>query len=136
MMGERFQQRGERLDRVVSSPAKRARTTAELFTAVAGMHPGDIVIESDLYFLGSTSIETVIHAQPAEAQSLMLVFHNPDITHFANSIAYEFHVDNVPTCGLISLECAIDDWSAWSRDTTAFDYYDFPKNDSGAVLRA
>lgn len=135
MMGERLQQRGERLDRVLSSPALRARTTAELFCGAAGFAAGDIAIEPDLYFLGSGSIEAVIRAQAAGARALMLVFHNPDITHFANSIDYEFHVDNVPTCGLISLHCAIDRWSDWSRETSRVDYFDYPKNESGEVLR-
>jgi phosphohistidine phosphatase len=135
MMGERFRERGETLDAVLSSPAKRAQTTAELFIRACGYAGPGIVTEADLYFLGSGSIESVIRAQSGDAQALMLVFHNPDITHFVNSIDYDFHVDNLPTCGLIRLACAIDNWTDWSRDTTNFEYYDFPKNDSGEVLR-
>ena len=101
-MGERFRERGESLDRIVSSPALRARTTAELFAQNSGCAQAPIVIEPDLYFLGGGAIEEVILRQDDMLQSLMLVFHNPDITHFANSVDYGFHVDNVPTCGLIS----------------------------------
>ena len=36
MMGERFNSRGESLDRVVSSPAVRAHTTAGLFAEACG----------------------------------------------------------------------------------------------------
>ena len=136
MMGERFAGRGEQLDHIVSSPALRAHSTAKLFAGACGFASDAIDIESDLYFLGSGSIEAVILAQDDRLERLMLVFHNPDITQFANSLDYEFHVDNMPTCGLVKLSCDIARWSDWSRDNTRFDYFDFPKNDSGGVLGA
>jgi phosphohistidine phosphatase len=136
MMGERFAGRGEQLDHIVSSPALRALSTAELFAEACGLAGDQIDTNSDLYFLGSGSIEATILAQDDQVERLMLVFHNPDITEFVNSIDYAFHVDNMPTCGLVKLSCDIESWSNWSRDNTRFDYFDFPKNDSGAVLGA
>ena len=136
MMGERFAARGEQLDHIISSPALRAHRTAELFAAACGFASDAIEIESDLYFLGSGSIEAVILAQDDRLERLMLVFHNPDITQFVNSIDYAFHVDNIPTCGLVKLSCDIARWSNWSRDNARFDYFDFPKNVSGDVLVA
>jgi phosphohistidine phosphatase len=135
MMGLRFQERGESLDHIAASTATRAHSTAELFAQQCGYKANSIEVEPDLYFLGSGSVEEVILRQDDRLQALMLVFHNPDITGFVNSIDYDFHVDNVPTCGLIKLNCDIAQWRDWSRDNTAFDYFDFPKNDSGEVLR-
>lgn len=136
VMGERFRARGEFLDCVVSSPARRARDTAELFAGACGFDSAEIAVEPELYFLGSDSIDAVIRARDDRVQALMLVFHNPDITEFANSIDYAFRVDNVPTCGLLRLHCDIDQWDDWSRQRARVDYFDFPKNDSGEVLRA
>ena len=135
MMGERFHSRGEHLDRVISSPAVRAHTTAQLFCEACGFQAQDIETESDLYFLGSGSIEEVILNQDDERQALMLVFHNPDITYFANSFDVGFRIDNVPTSGLLRLDCDIAQWSNWSRENTAFEYFDYPKNLSGDVIR-
>ena len=134
MMGERFNSRGESLDRVISSPAVRAHTTAQLFCEACGFPPQDIELESDLYFLGSGSIEDVILNQDDQLRALMLVFHNPDITYFANSFDDEVRIDNVPTSGLIKLTCDIAQWRDWSRANTAFEYFDYPKNLSGAVV--
>jgi len=134
-MGERFAARGETLERVVSSPALRALTTAQLFSEACGFAAEDIALESDLYFLGSGSIEALILEQDDRFDCLMLVFHNPDITYFANAIDDEVRIDNVPTCGLIRLVCNIEQWGDWSPATTAFDYFDFPKNPSPEVLR-
>jgi phosphohistidine phosphatase len=135
MMGERFNSRGENLDRIISSPALRACTTAQMFAESAGLLPEDVVLEPDLYFLGSGSLEEVILSQDDQLQSIMLVFHNPDITHFVNSIDYQVSIDNVPTSGLIKLDCDIAHWQDWSNDKTTFDYFDYPKNLSGEVKR-
>lgn len=135
MMGERFKSRGESLDRIISSPALRALTTAELFAKAGGFPSDDVVVEPDLYFLGSGSIGDVILNQDDQLNSIMLVFHNPDITHFVNSIDYEVSIDNVPTSGLVKLDCDIVHWCDWSSADTAFDYFDYPKNLSGEVVR-
>ncbi len=65
----------------------------------------------------------------------MLVFLNPDITYFTNSFDAGFRIDNVPTSGLLRLDCDIAQWSNWSRENTAFEYFDYPKNLSGDVIR-
>lgn len=135
LMAGRFRERGETLDHIATSPALRARTTAELFAQNCGSADAPIAIEADLYFLGGGAIEEIILRQDDRLQALLLVFHNPDITQFVNSIDYDFHVDNVPTCGLVKLSCDIVQWRDWSRGNSAFDYFDFPKNDAGEVLR-
>ncbi len=134
-MGKRFSERGESVDRVISSPAKRAHDTAMLFTENCG-YQRSIQIHDGLYFLGSGSIEELILQQDNQLESLMLVFHNPDITHFSNSLDYDLSIDNVPTCGLLRFECETDDWQQWTKDVTRFDYFDYPKNESDAVVRA
>ena len=136
MMGQRFRDRDERVDRIVASPAQRARQTAQLFGENCGFDTDSIEIDEGLYFLGSGAIEAAIHRQPESPEALMLVFHNPDITYFVNAIDYDFRIDNMPTSGLVRFRCDIERWSDWSVDSSAFDYVDYPKNDSGDVLRA
>ena len=134
-MGARFAERNEVLDRVISSPAVRARSTAQLFCEACGFSPDDITIDDDLYFLGSGSIQDVILGQDEEASSIMLVFHNPDITYFANAIDYDVRIDNVPTSGLVKITCEVESWSDWSPERARFDYFDYPKNPSADVVR-
>ena len=134
-MGARFGARGETLDRVLSSPAQRAQSTAQLFCEACGFPPDEIETEAELYFSGSGSIADLILNQDDRVRSVMLVFHNPDITHFVNSIEYGVHIDNVPTCGLVKLVSDIAQWRDWSPGNIHFEYFDFPKNDSGDVVR-
>jgi phosphohistidine phosphatase len=134
MMGKRFRSRGEGFQRIVASPALRAQQTAELFAEACGFAEDDIETDSNLYFLGSGSIEDLIQSQDEQVNSLMLVFHNPDITWFANAIDDDVRIDNVPTCGLIRLSCDLTGWSDWTRAQTSFEYFDYPKNLSDEVI--
>ncbi len=126
-MGGRLMDRDETIDHIITSPATRARCTAELFAEACGFPLENIVEESDLYFTSTRSIEDLIVSQEAQIQSLMLVFHNPDITYFTNSIDAANRIVNVPTCGLIKLICDIESWRDWSVSNTRFDYFDYPK---------
>ena len=134
LMGERFRERGETLDRIVSSPARRAHTTAQFFAGACGFPEQDIMVDADLYFSGGGSIEGVIRNQTDEVGKLMLVFHNPDITSFSNSLDYDLHIGNVPTAGLVCFECEIERWGDFTRDATRFAYFDYPKNPSSGVV--
>ena len=127
LMGGRFMARDESLDLIITSPATRARCTAELFAEACDFPQDNIVEESDLYFTSTRAIEDLIVRQEQQIQSLMLVFHNPDITYFANSIDTANHIVNVPSCGLIKLSCDIESWRDWSVSNTRFDYFDYPK---------
>ncbi len=133
-MGQRFAARGESVDHVISSPAKRALTTAQLFCEACDFPQDRIEVHEDLYFLGADSIENLILNQGDAVDALMLVFHNPDITSFTNSIDDLVRIDNVPTAGLVRFSSDIEHWSDWSRDNTQFDYFDYPKNPSADVI--
>lgn len=134
-MGKRFHDRAESVDLILSSPARRALTTAQLFAEACGYDADSIVVDEDLYFSGSGSIEALIRSQDDSVDALMLVFHNPDITRLANSLDYNLQIDNVPTAGLVCFSCGVRRWSEFDSDTTRFEYFDYPKNPSDSVLR-
>ena len=133
-MGKRFAARGETVDHVISSPATRALTTAKLFCEACDFPQDRIEVHEDLYFLGGDSIEALIRNQDDAVDALMLVFHNPDITYFTNSIDDLVRIDNVPTAGLVKFSSEIAGWSDWSRASASFEYFDYPKNLSGEVI--
>ena len=128
LMGERLKERNENLDIILASPAKRAITTAELFADACGFPAEKIIQESDLYFFGARSIQSIIINQDDQYRALMLVFHNPDITEFANSIDAANRIYNIPTCGMVKLVSDIQHWRDWSQSNTEFEYFDYPKN--------
>ncbi|MCP4430315.1 MAG: histidine phosphatase family protein [Gammaproteobacteria bacterium] len=131
IMGERFGAREEFLSLILSSPALRARNTAELFAEACGFPVGKIVEQPELYFSGIDTIEKIIAHLDDQYRSLMLVFHNPDINAFVNSINSAPYINNVPTSGLVKLVSDIDHWHDWSSSNAQFEYFDYPKKLSG-----
>lgn len=95
-------------DRIVSSTAVRARTTAELAAAEFGE---DVEIETtfDLYGAPPDGYIEVAEAMGGAAERLMVVGHNPGITtlvwHLTGTGEY------MPTAALAAVELDIDDWS-------------------------
>lgn len=94
-------------DRIVSSTAVRARTTAELAAAEFGE---EVEIETtyDLYGAHPDGYIEVAEAMGGAAERLMLVGHNPGITAL---VAYLTGAgEYMPTAALAAVELDIDDW--------------------------
>lgn len=75
LIGRLLTARGEEPDHLISSPAVRARTTAEL-ARVAGSWECPLEVESSLYEGGVSGTIQVVAGAP-EVQSLMIVGHQP-----------------------------------------------------------
>ncbi len=126
-MAERLQQRGEKIDLLVSSPALRAYTTATLFCEVLGINPDSIVQNRQIYLAGSPKLQQLISLFEESANSAMLVAHNPALTDLANDLAHA-GIDNIPTCGLVVIQLPIEHWFDVQPGMGRLLRFDFPKN--------
>jgi phosphohistidine phosphatase len=113
-------------DLLVSSPAVRARTTAEYFAAAFGVPTQAIDIQRDIYEASETDLLNVIRALPDTAQTVLMFGHNPGITYFANRY-YTDYFDNIPTCGIVHFELAADKWADFNPKTARVKGHWFPK---------
>ena len=114
------------LDKLISSPAKRAYTTAQFFHAEFTNEVTDLEKESDLYFGSEKDWLYLINDLDESVGFPAFFSHNPSITYFANSFTDEY-IDNVPTCGIIHLRSDVDKWCALHYDNTKIANYYFPK---------
>ncbi len=129
-MAMRFASCGNQLQCIVTSPAKRASTTARLFANNIGFSSVDIASNADLYFAGTGMLLKVASMLGNEYSSAMLVGHNPAITEFANLMAVS-NIDNVPTCGLVKLGLEIINWSDIKAGAAHLLEFDYPKKLGG-----
>jgi phosphohistidine phosphatase len=102
---------GLKPDLIVSSPAKRALTTAQFFAKTFELADAAFVQEPRIYEAFSTDILQIISKLPNEAKVVMLFGHNPTFTDVANRFTDDF-IDNVPTCGIVRIESKADTWDA------------------------
>ena len=118
--------------KLISSTAKRAFSTAEKFAA-AFQYPAERIIkERELYHSGISTILSVVQQQPDDLSSIMIFIHNPGITEVVNHCC-RADIFNIPTCGVAGIEFDTNTWSAISNNGKLF-LYEYPKkyyNESG-----
>jgi phosphohistidine phosphatase len=90
-------------DRIISSPAMRAKQTAEIFAESSGFN-GEITYEKKLYG-GSPEIYRSIISSNNDAGLLLLIGHNPVIEEFLGLITTGHNSSPIvmPTAGLACL---------------------------------
>ena len=71
--------------RIISSPAARAKETIELVTAqITKFNHEDLIYQDELYLAGFTQLIEIINTYQNDVQSLMLIGHNPGIENLVN----------------------------------------------------
>ncbi|MGL6224722.1 MAG: SixA phosphatase family protein, partial [Steroidobacteraceae bacterium] len=117
-----------RPDRVLTSPAVRALTTASIMARELKVPAARIVQDERLYLAEAKAILTVVRELGGDAQHLMLFAHNPGITDCANELSAGERIDNMPTCGIFTALFAVDDWSRLEWTSSVEAEFDYPRN--------
>jgi phosphohistidine phosphatase len=126
-MARRLKQLAPKVERILSSPAVRAITTATIMARELGVSAQKVQQDERLYLASPKDMLAVIRELGGRARHLMVVGHNPGITEFADRISSEREVDNLPTCALYSLQFEIAAWSELEWDTGVDAEFDYPK---------
>ncbi|MFQ5995007.1 MAG: histidine phosphatase family protein [Acidiferrobacterales bacterium] len=125
-MGMRLAQRTDRPELIVSSPAGRALTTAQVFATELGYEPADVTVDEDIYAAGPRELIEVIRGFDDQYQQIMLVGHNPALTDLVNQLAGS-DIENMPTCGVAVLRFETDTWATVETGTAKLLEFDYPK---------
>ena len=115
------------IDAFVSSPAKRAKKTAEFFCAAYKKDKEDIVLISALYHATSENFFEVVEQFNDDYDSVAIFSHNPGITEFVNELVDDVRIDNMPTCGVFAVQIKIKKWKDFTKAKKEFLFFDYPK---------
>lgn len=127
-MAARLKKRNIKVDAFISSPAKRAKKTAELF-CTALHHPSEsIQLISKLYHAEAAIFFEVILSLDNSVDTVAIFSHNPGITEFANLITDKTRIDNMPTCSILAIKVFTNNWADFAKTKKEFLFFDFPKN--------
>ena len=129
-MARRLKQYSPKPERILSSPAVRAITTATIMARELGVSAQKVQQDERLYLASPKDMLAVIRELGERARHLMVVGHNPGITEFADRISSERSVDNLPTCAVYSLQFEIAAWSELQWDSGVDAELDYPKRSS------
>jgi phosphohistidine phosphatase len=117
---------GVKPDRLISSPANRAYTTATYFAEAFAIPKPAIDIRKAIYMAYPEDILEMITGFSNSWNTVCLFGHNPTFTGVANVFTSD-HIANVPTCGIVQIEATIDSWESFSPKTAQVAAFHFPK---------
>lgn len=86
-MAKQLAKRDVKPDLILSSPARRALTTAELFAKNLNYKVNDIVIDKRLYATSPEGLLEVIREYGDKPKRVMLFGHNPELTELAHRLS-------------------------------------------------
>ncbi len=91
-------------DLIISSPANRALTTAQLIAKSVGYDPDTIRVKKDIYFQGLSGLFGQIEQLPQRADTVMIFGHNPTMEEAVRRIIRSDAPYSMPTLGMACLE--------------------------------
>ncbi len=106
-MGTVMKDRGDVPDVIISSPAERARQTADLVKIAAGF-TADIAFDHSIYDATVGMLLSVIAALRADVRSALVVGHNPGIENLVFYLTGQ--ISPMPTAALAVIELDLQKW--------------------------
>ncbi|WP_143309421.1 SixA phosphatase family protein [Chitinophaga vietnamensis] len=128
-MANRLIVRGMVPELIISSPAKRTRTTAKIMAGEWKYPKQAILLEEELYLCYASTFLKVITKIDDDFNAVAIFAHNPGITDFANYLTEEIRIDNVPTSGIFAIEADTPSWKDFDRAKKHFLFFDYPRKD-------
>ena len=128
-MGKRLKEKEIHPELLLSSPAKRALSTAKKIAKVLNYAKDDIKTERNLYHADEETILSIIQGMKDKHNSVMIFSHNPGLTDFVNSLMTgEIDIDNIPTCGVVAFQLDVSSWKDVTWGSGKLLFFDYPKS--------
>jgi len=125
-MGKKLYKKKIQIDCFVSSPAIRAKTTAELFAAEYGRKMKEILFIPSLYQAGPHQFADVVHGLEKTHDHVALFSHNPGITEYASSLS-DTDITQMPTCSVFAVSAETDHWKDFAEAKKKFLFFYKPE---------
>ncbi len=125
-MGRRIAARDAAVDRIVSSPARRALETAGLVARELGSSPDQIREAPDLYEADTADLLRVIHGWDDAAGSVLLVGHNPGLLSLADRLSGG-QVNQMPPGAVACLRFDVPTWKQVGPAAGVLEFFESPK---------
>jgi len=125
-MAHRLLDKKVEIDAFISSPAKRAKKTASIFSKEYGRDKEELILVDELYGAEEDIFFDVISKADDKYNSIAIFSHNPGITDFANMLT-DARIDNIPTCSIFAVTIDCKRWADFKHAKKEFWFFDYPK---------
>jgi phosphohistidine phosphatase len=124
-MGKRLAKRDVKLDLILSSPANRALTTAQVIADKLDYKRKNIVVDDRLYPGAVSDLLKFIHELGNKLNRVMLVGHHPALSKLAHRFSSD--IMHMPTCAVAEFTFKAKLWRDVSKATLVTVALDLPK---------
>jgi len=125
-MGKKLFKKNIRIDQFVSSPANRAKATAELFVAEYDRKQKEIHFVPALYHADPDIFYEVVSKLDDAFDHVALFSHNPGITDFASTLTTA-HISHMPTSSVFAVTTPIKSWKDFPTAEKSFLFFYKPE---------
>ena len=130
MMGRRLLARGTRPSLILTSPAVRARQTAQIIAREIGYPLEFLQREEELYLATADQLAAVLARQDDSFRDIVVCGHNPGLTDLANRLTGA-NIVNIATCGLVVIDLKLRSWAQIASSHGTLALFDFPRQTPG-----
>ena len=128
LMGKRLHASGARPTLIITSPAVRARRTAQIIAREIGFPQEFLQREDALYLASPDEIIAVLARQENSFKDVVVCGHNPGLTELANRLTGA-GIDNVPTTGVVVIGLDLKHWAELADAQGELLLFDYPKRE-------
>ncbi|MBA4405826.1 phosphohistidine phosphatase [bacterium] len=114
---------------VISSPANRAYTTAQIFMEKLLFPSEKIITDNRIYEAGIRELMTLVREIDNRIETVLLFGHNPGLTSLTNLLGDKF-IPEMPTCSIVGLKFELNTWAEVERQSGKIFLFDYPKKHS------
>ncbi len=115
-----------RPEMLYSSPALRAKRTAELFAQQLACPVADIIYIDGIYEAGLYNLTGIINRFSNTVDSIVIVGHNPAFTYLADYLGNK-PVDGLPKAGMVLIHFEATDWASLTQGSGVTQWLKSPK---------
>jgi len=123
-IGKMLAQKGIKPDLIISSPALRAITTAQLI-AKEVQYEKNITPNQYIYEAYVTALQEIVEYLYDENETVFLVGHNPGVSALAYMLCDL--KESLPTCAVVEIEFDCNSWMDASKENSRLVSYEYPK---------
>ncbi len=125
-MGARLKGMGILPDLIISSPALRAKMTAEYVAEQLHYDLDKIDWNEEIYEAPVRTLLQIINQVSPAISSFIIFGHNPSITYLAEYLS-KAEIGNIPTAGVVCIEFEVPEWDMVSEGTGQLKWFIYPK---------
>ncbi len=123
-MGKRLYQRAMPIDGIISSPAKRALSTAHIIAEETHFNTAHIIEEARIYEATFSTLFAIAQDFDERFAHLLMFGHNPGMSLFAYYLSG--YTTEMPTCAMLAMQFEIECWADIQPSSGTVLFFDAP----------